>query len=240
MIENNIPWEQNATETSSKARALFTSRPQGFSPFLPPSFSSLPQAVQACRSLFKMRFSLAALALPIAVTNALQILSPSSSSYWVQNTSNTITWQFSQGDPSPISITVVNANNATLNGAFSIANFVNVSTQTFTVTNVTLRPGDHYQVQFVNTSNITQVFAHSDDFSVKPPGTAPAPVVSASATSSGASASSTAPSGTSSTSSASASAQGNSKNGAISLTSSQGVFGVIAACAVASLSALLL
>ncbi|KAL7278755.1 hypothetical protein PYCCODRAFT_1426324 [Trametes coccinea BRFM310] len=187
-----------------------------------------------------MRFSLAALALPIAVTNALQILSPSASSYWVQNTSNTITWQFSDGDPNPISINVVNANNATLNGVFTIANFVNVSTQTFTVTNVTLRPGDNYQVQFVNTSNITQVFAHSDDFTVKPPGTAPASIVSASstATSSGASASSTSPSGTSST--ASASATGGARNGAVSMTSSQGVFGIIAACGAVSLSALLL
>lgn len=47
----------------------------------------------------------------------------------VQNASNTITWQFSSGDPSPIDILVVNSNNATLNGAFSIARFVNVSIQ---------------------------------------------------------------------------------------------------------------
>ncbi|KAI0673193.1 hypothetical protein C8Q78DRAFT_1077472 [Trametes maxima] len=186
-----------------------------------------------------MRFSLAAaLALPIAAVSALDILGPSESAFWVQNTSNTITWTFNQGDPSPININVVNANNATLNGVFSIASFVNVSTQTFTVTNVTLRPGDNYQVQFVNTSNITQVFASSPDFTVKPPGTAPAPTVSASGTSSGASSTATSPSGTSS-GSAGASATGGS-NGALSLTSSQGVFGVIAACGVASLSALLL
>ncbi|KAI8996261.1 hypothetical protein BD414DRAFT_477300 [Trametes punicea] len=188
-----------------------------------------------------MRFSLAALALPIAAANALQILSPSPSSYWVLNTTNTITWQFQQGDPSPIAINVVNANNATLNGVFAIAPFVNVSAQSFTVTNVTLRPGDNYEVQFVNTTNITQVFATSGNFSVKPAGTAPASVVSASssATGSAASASATSPSGTSS-SSASASATGAAKNNAISLTSSQGVIGVIAACGVASLSALLL
>lgn len=37
-------------------------------------------------------------------------------------------------------------------------------------TNVTLRPGDGYQVQFVNNTNITQVFAASPTFTVKPPG----------------------------------------------------------------------
>ncbi|KAI0369491.1 hypothetical protein BV20DRAFT_967756 [Pilatotrama ljubarskyi] len=189
-----------------------------------------------------MRFSLAALALPIAAANALNILSPSESAYWVQNTSNTITWTFNQGDPATININVVNGNNATLNGPFSIMSFVNVSDQTFTVTNVTLRPGDGYQVQFVNTSNITQVFASSANFSVKPPGTTPAPPVTASATatSSGASASATSPSGTSGSASSSVSATGGANNGALSLTSSQGMLGVIAACGIASLSALLL
>ncbi|KAI0659531.1 hypothetical protein C8Q70DRAFT_984797 [Cubamyces menziesii] len=188
-----------------------------------------------------MRFSLAAaLALPLAAANALQIIGPSETSYWVQNTSNTITWQFSQGDPNPISINVVNANNATLNGVFAIAPFVNVSQQTFTVTNVTLRAGDGYQVQFVNASNTTQIFANSSTFSVKPAGTTPAPPVSASAsaTSSGASASGTSASGTSNSSSATAT--GAAHNSALSLTTSEGVFGVIAACGIASLSALLL
>ncbi|RPD63405.1 hypothetical protein L226DRAFT_521861 [Lentinus tigrinus ALCF2SS1-7] len=180
-------------------------------------------------------FKLAALALPIAVANAINIVGPNENAYWVQNATNTITWSFSQGDPSPININVVNGNNATLNGIFSIASFVNVSEQTFTVTNVTLRPGDGYQVQFVNTSNITQVFASSPNFTVKPPGTALAPTVSLS--SSAASSTATSPSSSSSTASATG---GASHNGAMSLSTSQGVFGVIAACGVASLSALLL
>ncbi|KAI0772356.1 hypothetical protein BD413DRAFT_40650 [Trametes elegans] len=184
-----------------------------------------------------MRFSLALLALPIAVSNALQILGPSESAFWVQNTSNTITWTFNQGDPSPININVVNGNNATLNGIFSIASFVNVSQETFTVTNVTLLAGDGYQVQFVNTSNITQVYASSANFSVKPAGTTPAPTVSA--TSSGASSTATSPSGSSSSSGSSPSSTGGA-NSAVSLTSNQGVMGVIAACGIASLSALLL
>ena len=35
---------------------------------------------------------------------------------------------------------------------------------------MTLIPGDGYQVQFVNTTNQTQVFASSSDFTVKPNG----------------------------------------------------------------------
>ncbi|KAH9851279.1 hypothetical protein C2E23DRAFT_831876 [Lenzites betulinus] len=215
--------------------------PQGSLPFphLPAPLPSLLQAVQARRSLFKMRFSLALLALPIAVANALDITGPSETSYWVQNTSNTITWTFSQGDPSLVNIDVVNSNNRTLNGAFSIASSVNVSALTFTVTNVTLVVGDDYQVEFVNTTNTSQILASSPVFTVKPPGTAVAPTSSAasSATASG-SASATSPSGSTSAS-ASATAAGGS-NGAVSLTSTQGVYSLIAACGLASLSALLL
>ncbi|EIW56411.1 uncharacterized protein TRAVEDRAFT_150944 [Trametes versicolor FP-101664 SS1] len=189
-----------------------------------------------------MRFSLAALALPIAVASALDITGPSESAFWVQNTSNTITWTFSQNDPNPIDIIVVNGNNQTLNGPFAIVSSANVSAESFTITNVTLVPGDGYQVQFVNTTNLTQVFASSPTFTVKPPGSAPAPTSSASssasASGSAASASATSPNG-SSTSSASATASSGA-NGAVSLTSGQGVFGVIAACGIASLSALLL
>ncbi|KAI0758879.1 hypothetical protein C8Q74DRAFT_1300554 [Fomes fomentarius] len=182
-----------------------------------------------------MRFStLAALALPFAVVNAIDIVGPNENAYWVQNASNTITWQFSSGDPSPIDILVVNSNNATLNGAFSIARFVNVSVQTFTVTNVTLRPGDNYQVQFVNDSNPAQIFANSSTFSVKPPGTALAPTVSASSSSSAASGTATSPS-----TSGSASPTGGAENGALSSTSG-GVFGTIIACGLVAFSGLLL
>ncbi|KAI0698172.1 Ser-Thr-rich glycosyl-phosphatidyl-inositol-anchored membrane family-domain-containing protein [Cerioporus squamosus] len=183
-------------------------------------------------------FQLAALALPIAVANALNIVNPNENAYWVQNTTNTITWQFSQGDPSSFNIYLVNGNNQTLNGPFAIASVVNASDQIFTVnTSVTLREGDNYQVQFVNTSNITQVFATSHNFTVKPPGTAPAPTSSASSSSSAASGTATSPSSSSGTASATGGAN---HNGAMSLSTSQGVFGVIAACGVASLSALLL
>jgi len=45
----------------------------------------------------------------------------------VQNVSNLISWTYTQGDPSSVDIIVTNSNNATLNGAFSIARAVPVS-----------------------------------------------------------------------------------------------------------------
>ena len=47
----------------------------------------------------------------------------------VQNTSKTITWTYSQGDPSPISIVIVNEDATVLNGAFSIQEYVDVSVE---------------------------------------------------------------------------------------------------------------
>ncbi|EJF60202.1 hypothetical protein BD309DRAFT_1046369 [Dichomitus squalens] len=185
-------------------------------------------------------FKLVALALPIAVANAINILGPSETDFWVQNQTNVITWQFNQGDPSPIDIVVINSNNATLNGAFSIAQFVNISQQTVTVTNVTLRPGDGYLVQFVNTTNHTDVFANSSTFTVKPPGSQPGPTAALSSSAASSSATSPSSASGSGSSSSSSSTQSAGSNGAVSLTSTGGIFGVIAACAVASLSALLL
>ena len=45
----------------------------------------------------------------------------------VQNTSNIISWSFTQGDPSTVDIVITNTNNQTLNGNFSIARSVPVS-----------------------------------------------------------------------------------------------------------------
>lgn len=53
--------------------------------------------------------------------------------YRVQNTSNTITWTFNQGDPNPIDILVVNADNKTLNGQFAIVSSANVSAEVYFV-----------------------------------------------------------------------------------------------------------
>ncbi|KZT03255.1 uncharacterized protein LAESUDRAFT_684045 [Laetiporus sulphureus 93-53] len=198
-----------------------------------------------------MRFALAALALlPVAAFAEITILAPSPSEYWVQDTSNTVTWDYSSGDPNPIDINVVNVANTTLDGNFTIATYVNVSTQSFTVTNVTLVVGSDYQIQFVNPANLSEVYATSGFFSVKAPGTAAAPSVtpssaaaSASSSASGSAASGSAASGSASASGSAVSAAASSKSAAprtFGTLSAQGVLGVIVTCGIAGMSALFL
>ncbi|KAI0920643.1 hypothetical protein AcW1_002326 [Taiwanofungus camphoratus] len=176
---------------------------------------------------------------------AITISGPSQSAYWVQYTTNVITWSYTAGDPNPIDILVINQNDTTLNGDFSIAQYVDVSQESFTVTNVTLVVGDNYAVEFVNPNNGSQVYAKSNAFSVKPPGTLAAPTSSVSPSStgsaSGSAASSTSPSSASgSSSSTSPSHSANAAYTVSAFGSTQGILGVIAACGVASLSALFL
>lgn len=88
----------------------------------------------------------------------------------MQNTSNVIVWTYTPGDPSPVDVLVVNSDNSTLNGPFSIAQFVDVSMQTVTVTNVTLKVGSNYAVAFVSPQNHSLVYSTSPTFDVKTPG----------------------------------------------------------------------
>ncbi|KZT38758.1 hypothetical protein SISSUDRAFT_1128545 [Sistotremastrum suecicum HHB10207 ss-3] len=158
------------------------------------------------------------------VLSAITITEPSPSSFWVQNQTNTISWTFASGDPNPISIVIVNSNNTFLNGEYSIHEFVDLSNGSFTVTNVTLLVASGYQVEFVNTTNLTQVFATSQTFDVKAPGTAPANS-STTTTGSAASGTATSPSTTGSSgsgSSGSGSATGSSTSGSSTSTSSGG------------------
>ncbi|KAH8991892.1 hypothetical protein EDB86DRAFT_1536539 [Lactarius hatsudake] len=164
-----------------------------------------------------MRAALFALTLlPSAALATISITGPSASQYWVQNASNMIQWTYNSGDPTPVDIIITNQNNQTLNGDFSIVRFVPVSQESFTVTNVTLRPGTGYQVVFVNPSNATDVYANSTDFEVKASGTPPAPSSTSSSSnpSSGNSASS---SGTTSTTSPSSTSSSTKKNSALGL-----------------------
>jgi activator of HSP90 ATPase len=165
-----------------------------------------------------MRAAFFALALlPSAALATITINTPSSSSYWVQNVSNTIGWTYTSGDPTPVDIIITNGNNATLNGDFSIARFVPVSQQAFTVTNVTLLAGTGYQVVFVNPTNASQVYANSSNFEVKASGTSPAPTSTPSPSGSS-SGNSVASSGTkSSTSPSSTSSSTSKKNSALGM-----------------------
>ncbi|KAI0051274.1 hypothetical protein FA95DRAFT_1554609 [Auriscalpium vulgare] len=207
-----------------------------------------------------MRSALALAFLPALAAATISINGPSSSAYWVQNTSNTISWSFAQGDPNPVSMVITNAENTTLNGAFYIAEFVNVSQESFTVTNVTLLPASNYQVVFVNPLNASQVYANSSDFDVRDPGTPPAQTPGSSSTSGSASSSSspsssasTGSSAGSSTGRATGSSSGSSPSSSSTAPASSGTNGAAAAfgdvtgilytlgaCGLASLTALLL
>jgi len=122
-----------------------------------------------------MRAVLAALAtLPALALATIQITGPDASDYWVQNTSKTITWSYNKGDPSPISIVILNDDANVLNGGFSISEYVDVSLESFTITNVTLKTGTGYSVEFVNPSNHSDVYATGPKFEVKAAGTPPA------------------------------------------------------------------
>jgi len=187
-----------------------------------------------------MRFAaLAAALLPATALATISITGPSDTAYWVEFTSNNISWSFTEGDPNPVSIIVTNSNETFLNGEFSIAEFVDLSPKSFTVTNVTLKVADGFQVSFVNPTNHSQVYATSNTFSVKAPGTTPAPQPSSpssSASSSGASPSATSPSSTDSNGTTTSGASNH--NGATG--SSVGLLSMTAAAGIAAVSALLL
>jgi len=148
----------------------------------------------------------------------ITITDPSASSYWVQFTTNTISWTFASGDSTSVDIIISNSNNQTLNGNFSIARAVPVSQESFTVTNVTLLVGQGYQVVFVDPTTDTQVIARSSEFEVKAPGTTPAPTAaSTSSQASGTPSGSSTASGSAASSSSSSSSAKKKNSAAIGL-----------------------
>lgn len=124
----------------------------------------------------QLYLALSGLAALSAGVNALSITSPSGSSYWVQFTTNTIAWALESGDPTSVTLQVINPNNKQFSGGFAIAEYVPAAKKSFDVTNVTLSVADGYQIRMVNPMNNTQIFATSAPFSVRPSDTTPAPV----------------------------------------------------------------
>ncbi|GBE86894.1 predicted protein [Sparassis crispa] len=187
-----------------------------------------------------MRFFAAVLAaLPVVL--GITILQPSPTSYWVEMTTNEIVWSYNAGDPSPITVVVTAQNDTTLNGVFTIAQSVDLALETYTITNVTLVVGSGYAVSFVNPTNESDVYTTSQSFSVMAPGTSAAPSSavpsSASGSASGSRASSTSPSTSSSGNPSSTHSSAAARAFGIS---AQGMYGTLAACGVAAVSALLL
>jgi len=183
----------------------------------------------------KVPAAFAALAvLPALALATIQITGPDASDYWVQNTSKTITWTYENGDPTPISILILNDDITLLNGPFSIKEYVDVSLESFTITNVTLKNGTGYSVEFVNPANQTDVYALGPKFEVKASGTPPAPSGSPGGSSSSGPGSGT-PSSTSSSSNPSGTTGGNtSDNGALS--ASYSILLSLTACGLATVA----
>jgi hypothetical protein len=167
--------------------------------------------------------------LPALALATIQITGPDASDYWVQNTSKTITWTYASGDPSPISIVVVNDDITILNGAFSIDEYVDISLESFTVTNVTLKNGTGYAVEFVNPANHSDIYATGPKFEVKVAGTPPASTSTPGVSSSSRSGS---PSSTSSSSGPSGTTGGNSGNNNGALPASSNILLSLAASGV--------
>jgi len=159
------------------------------------------------------------------LVSGLNIVAPDVNVYWVQGDTNTIVWNYGVNDPSPITIFITNPDDKTLHGPFGIAEFVPVQQQTVKVTDVTLKVGNGYIVNFVDPKNATNVYATSAPFEVKPHGTTPAAVPSGYITGNN-TASSTSASGTATSTSTSATTgptfDNPSPNGASALTSQWG------------------
>jgi len=177
-----------------------------------------------------MRAVFAALAvLPALALATIQITGPDASDYWVQNTSKTITWTYTKGDPTPISILVVNDDVTVLNGAFSIQEYLDVALESFTVTNITLKSGSGYSVEFVDPANHTDVYAIGPKFEVKPAGTPPATSSNSGNSGGSSSSGSGSPSSTSSSTKPSGTTSGNSNNNG-ALPASSNVLFSLATC----------
>ncbi|KAG8972221.1 hypothetical protein FRC05_010270 [Tulasnella sp. 425] len=82
--------------------------------------------------------------------------------------SNQITWGYSKGDPTSVSITIANANSGALDGPFSISENVQTPNKSFNVTS-----GSAYVVNFINPKNNSEIYASSQPYKIKPAGTAP-------------------------------------------------------------------
>jgi len=108
----------------------------------------------------KMFFKLAALTLIVPLISALTLSTPENLS---SGGSATINWTSAAGDPSTFSIELLNV---VFHNSFAIANNVQPSAGTITLTLPSVPPGDGYTLEAVDISNITNVYATSGSFSI--------------------------------------------------------------------------
>lgn len=124
---------------------------------------------------------IALLAASVATTSTLafEISYPKSGDYWVSCQNNTLNWAANSTDPSIFSVALLSVSDGTstlLNGNYQVANSLNTSTGTATISPNCLTAADSgYYLAFVNSSqyslNEPQVYYTSPVFSLKANGT---------------------------------------------------------------------
>jgi len=130
----------------------------------------------------------------VAVGNAFSITRPSSTSWWVADSMNTLQWTCEDAIPNfpQYTVLITNPNTALLTGPLAIIAELNNFDCSETINlSTNILAGPNYQIIFGNPLNETDVLAQSEAFTIEPFGSTypPQPTTStaANATSTGAS-----------------------------------------------------
>ncbi|KAG8786107.1 hypothetical protein FRC12_016911 [Ceratobasidium sp. 428] len=110
--------------------------------------------------LFSATFSLAA----AAAASALTITAPDSNGW--KNGTVTTTWTSAAGDPDVFTIELRDTNTPSVISPLAVANNVNTSAGTYSFLLPPVPDATTYQIEFVNVTNINQVFASSATFPI--------------------------------------------------------------------------
>ncbi|QRV80050.1 GPI-anchored small secreted protein [Ceratobasidium sp. AG-Ba] len=113
-----------------------------------------------------MRFSVAALSLAVAAAaaSAFTITKPDSSGW--QNGTVTVGWTSAAGDPPVFTIELRDTNTPSVISPLAVANNVNTSAGTHSFELPPVPAANTYQIEFVNVTNINQIYASSATFPI--------------------------------------------------------------------------
>ncbi|KAB5590504.1 hypothetical protein CTheo_6053 [Ceratobasidium theobromae] len=113
-----------------------------------------------------MHFHTAFLALSTAaIASAMSITKPDSSGW--QNGTVTIAWTSAAGDPEVFSVELRDTNTPSVISPLAVANNVNTALGTYSFLLPPVPDAATYQIEFVNVTNINQVYASSTTFAIR-------------------------------------------------------------------------
>jgi len=138
-------------------------------------------------------FIIAASFAGLTAVHGLQITNPSSNSWWVADSANTLAWTCDDKTHDTFTILIGNSDPTILSAPIAIIAIQNNfdCSKLLTPEQVTQKAAPGYRVIFANPLNSTEVYAQSDVFEIKPLGSAyPSQPSSAGATPSGSAAAS--------------------------------------------------